>query len=520
MSSRPTTDEHPSYGGSGYEHWRRKVEKALGGADVHRALATRTLEGLTVEPLYTAENSHSGTLPGRQSLTGHWRTVQQLLGPSAEQVSQALEATAGRGLDGVWLRFDQAFRQGLDPVAAAKERCCDEVGWDGAAIHRLGDLEQALAGVDLANQRVYLEPGAGTLAAAAALRALAKRRGVAEEELSGCLGADALGTLAAEGRLPGSLGEAAGQLRELASWTSSTSSSPENPRLRAALVSTRPYHDAGASAVEELAYALATGTDYLRWLVDEGSLDIDRAAGQILFQLSVGSDLFLEIAKLRAARRLWTRVVEAAGGTVADGESETLRIELHAQTSWRELSLLDPQVNLVRGTTAGFAAAAGGADSLTILPYDAAAGGAPSARAERLALNTQLILREESYLDRVEDAAGGSWYLEQLTDDLARAAWALFQEVEAAGGMAECLRGGRVEARLEEAAGQRHKAVATRRKPLVGASEFATAEAPVAVPAGWSGARALVEELRRAPPPSKPPSSKAPSKTPAQSDTT
>jgi methylmalonyl-CoA mutase len=500
VSFPPATDDHASYADPTYESWRRRVEATLGGGDFLRALGTRTLEGLTVEPLYAAGNSFSKDLPGRGTLSGGWRSVQLLLGPSAGQVSQALAATSGRALDGVWLRFDLAFRQGLDLRAAAEKRCCDEVGWDGAAIHRVEDLETAFEGVDLASQRVYLEPGAGALAASAALLAVARRRGVAEEGLGGCLGADALGTLASEGRLPWSLDEAARQLRVLAAWTSSRGSG-----LRAVLVSSRPYHDAGASAVEELAYALATATEYLRWMVHEDSLDVGRAARQILFQLSTGSDLFLEIAKLRAARRLWSRVVEAAGGG-----AEAQRMELHVQTSWRELALLDPQVNLVRGTAAGFVAAAAGADSLTVFPYDAAAG-APSARAERLALNTQLILREESYLDRVADAAGGSWYVEQLTDDLSRAAWQLFQEVEAAGGMAECLLGGRVEERLEAAVANRQKAVATRRKPLVGASEFATPEAPLPAPAPWSGARELVTELRRgAPVASAPPQAEEP----------
>lgn len=480
-----------------YAEWRRRVERELGNLDFDRALVTHTRDGLAIEPLYTAENTAAaaGARPARvfdaEGKAGSWLAVQELVGPSRVQVHAAVAATAGRGIGGYWLRFDEEVRRGLDPAWAAKGLSERKIGCGGAAIHRLEDLRQALAEVDLGAAAVFLDAGAGAVGAAGLLVALAEERGVAAEELRGGLGIDPLGGLAANGTLPASLQAARTQMTGVAQWCIERA-----PGLRAILVSARPYHDAGASSVEELAFALATGTDYLRWLCDDG-LTVDAAAAQILFEHCVGTELFLEIAKLRAARRLWARVVEAAGGG-----ADARRLALHARTSWRDQSLLDPEVNHLRTTTGVFAAALGGADSITALPFDAATG-LPSEEGERLAANTQLVLREESHLERVADAGGGSWYLESLSDALARGAWKRFQEIEAAGGMAACLEGGRVQGCLEETAAARRHAVAQRREPLVGVSEYAdpTAPAPAEPEECWECAAERIPELEAAPRP-------------------
>ncbi|MCB1057897.1 MAG: methylmalonyl-CoA mutase [Acidobacteria bacterium] len=488
-----------SFPPASYAEWRQRVERELGDLDFDRALVTRTRDGLSLEPIYGADNSirpPAGERPSRRfddaGAAGGWLGVQELVGPSPEEVAAAVAATAGRGIGGYWLRFDEEVRRGLDPGWAATGLSERQIGCGGAAIHRLGDLRQALAEVDLEGCAIYLDAGAGAVGATGLLLALAKERGVGAASLRGCLGLDPPGVLAAEGTYPASLARARAQMAEVAGWCAA-----EAPGLRAVLVSARPYHDAGASSVEELAFALATGTEALRALCD-GGLTVDAAASQILVEQSIGGELFLEIAKLRAMRRLWARVIEVAGGGAA-----ARRLALHARTSWRDQSLLDPEVDHLRTTAGVFAAAVGGADSITALPFDAAAGGSPSAAGERLAANTQLVLREESHLERIADPAGGSWYLETLTDDLSRHAWTLFQEIEAAGGMGPCLEGGWLQGRLEETAAARRRAVATRREALIGVSEFADVTAPIPeAPAEcWEGATERIHELETAPRP-------------------
>ncbi|HEY0839214.1 MAG TPA: methylmalonyl-CoA mutase family protein [Vulgatibacter sp.] len=229
------------------------------------------------------------------------------------------------------------------------------------------------------------------------------------------------------------------------------------------LVSTEGWHDAGATAQQELALAMATGVAYLRALEAAG-LSLEHAARRLTFRLQVGVDVFLEIAKLRAARRTWCRILEACGVAAPS-------MDLQARTAWRTLTARDPWTNLLRNTIGAFAARAGGAARLEVRPFDEAVG-EPDELGSRMARNTRLVLDEESHLGRVVDPAGGSFYLERLTEDLAAAAWAELQEVEGAGGIVAALRSGMVQDRIEEAAARRAEDVATRKLPITGVSEF------------------------------------------------
>jgi methylmalonyl-CoA mutase len=236
-------------------------------------------------------------------------------------------------------------------------------------------------------------------------------------------------------------------------------------------VSTAPVHDAGASPGQEIAAALSAGLEYLRWMVEDG-LDVSAAATRITFEFPIGSEIFPEIAKLRAARECWARLVAECGGTAAAG-----KMVIHARTSTRTKTVRNAWLNLLRGTTETFAATVAGADSITTDPLDHARGSFdPTAR--RLALNTAVILDAESHVSRVVDPAGGSWYVESLTDSLARSAWTLFQELEARGGMGLCLRDGSLAARIEEARRRRQAAIARGRPGIVGVSKYADRTMP------------------------------------------
>ena len=253
-------------------------------------------------------------------------------------------------------------------------------------------------------------------------------RGVRRNALCGSLGCGPLGAWARDVSLPLGWTVARSLFGELASYVRQL----QAPQLRAAEVSTLAYHDAGASGTQELAYALATGLEYLRWAMDAG-LSINAASAQIGFSVGVAGDLFLEVAKLRALRLCWAKLVAACGGDAAAQNTH-----LHAVTSRRTKTLRDPWVNILRTTTETFAAMVGGADSLTTRGFDELLGVSDSF-ARRIARNVQTILNEEAHVTHVADAGGGSYYIDALTDGLARGAWELFQGIEQGGGMASAL---------------------------------------------------------------------------------
>ncbi|WP_431903155.1 methylmalonyl-CoA mutase family protein [Nonomuraea sp. bgisy101] len=234
----------------------------------------------------------------------------------------------------------------------------------------------------------------------------------------------------------------------------------EHPGLRAIVVDGLPYHDAGGSDAQELGCSLAVGVAHLRALTAAG-LPVEAALGQLEFRYAATADQFATIAKLRAARLLWARVAEVCGG-------QGVQLQ-HAVTSSAMMTARDPYVNMLRTTLACFAAGVGGADAVTVLPFDAAVG-APDAFARRIARNTQVLLLEESGVGRVADPAGGSWYVERRTADLAARAWAWFQEIEAAGGVQDA--GELVTARIAQTRARRDDDVAHRRFPITGVSEF------------------------------------------------
>lgn len=266
----------------------------------------------------------------------------------------------------------------------------------------------------------------------------------------------------------------------------------EDPELRCIRVTTLPFHEAGADAADELALGLSSMVATLRSL-DTAGIDLARASRLMWAQVAVGRDTFGELCKLRALRVLWHKVLAAAG--VADGKLDAI----HAVCSERTMSTRDPWVNMLRVTTQVFAAALGGAHLITPLPFDAAFA-QPSALGQRVARNTALVLREESQLGRVLDAAGGSYYIEARTDALAREAWSRFTAIEREGGIVEMLRKGTLQARLDAAWKQRVAAIAKRKEPVLGVSEFAnlreTLPGTPAAPAGVHRDSEAFEALR------------------------
>lgn len=482
MSSQPQEPSHehalrfpaglaPVAAPVGLSNWRAVVEEDLKGASFDKRLVSSTEDGLRIEPLYSAEGALAGDaagLPGLPPFTrgsapvpapGGWDVRARIAAPDPALAARIVADELGHGARSLWITFDRSLRGGSDPDLAARSGPVTPV--DGVLAAQVEALDALLARVDLQQVAIDLDAGSSALPAAAALVALARRRGLAPAVLRGACGADPLGTLAAEGRLPCALERLLQQLADLAGWTAAHA-----PQLRAVTVSTLAYHDAGATAGQELGLALATGAAYLRRLTDAG-LPLDAAAEQLTFRLAVGRDVFLELAKLRAARLTWARLVAAAGGT-----APAQRMRIHACTASRTKTARDPWVNLLRTTVEGFAAAAAGVEALTTGPFDEALGPSDEG-SRRLARNTQTILRDEAELGRVLDPAGGSWYVEAATRSLAEAGWKVLQQIETEGGMARALLSGAVGRWIGEAARRRHEATAKRRQPLTGVSEFA-----------------------------------------------
>ncbi len=427
--------------------WVAKVEADLKGADF-ATLRSRTAGGLTVEPLYSAEDVDglpSSGWPGfapfvrGSSPAGGWTIRQEYDDPRPAVCQAMIRADLERGVEALWLR--------LGPRRGCRVLTVDE-------------LDDLLGPVDLERTSVWVDGGSDALSVASGFLSVARRRGVAHAALCGGLGFDPIGMLAGEGGIQGGLRARLAELRDLGTWCAANA-----PSLRAVHVSGEPYDVGGASETQELAYTVATGLEYLRQLSDAG-LSVDAAAGQIGFSYGVSSDFFTQIAKLRAARLLWAKVVTAAGGNPSQAA-----MQIHCKTSPFTMSERDPWVNMLRVTAECTAAIFGGAQSIATLPFDYAIGPADEL-ARRVARNTQIVLREESYLEEVADPAGGSWYVERLTNEIARAAWEELREIEREGGIVGALGSGTLVDRVQRVAAERQAHIATRKSAIVGVSEF------------------------------------------------
>ena len=454
-----------------YDSWRLLVEADLEGAPFEQKLVTHTYEGIDIQPVYTArdwpgQNDPSG-FPGLSPFVRDARPLgavqtgfdlrQEHAHPDLIVTNQAILDDLQGGVTSLLLRLDSAARNGLDPDDPAASELS---GRDGLMVYHINDLDRALAGVDVDKTAVTLEAGAAFGPAAALLVALWRRRGVPLEQARGAFNADPLAVLARDGHLPVSATVAMAQIADLAQWTATNC-----PHVTAVRVGTAPYHHAGATAAQDLAFGMATAVEYLRALTGS-SLSVDSAARQILFSISLGTHHFLAVAKLRAARRLWVRVVEACGGS-----SAAAAMRIHARVSKRVLTLRDPYVNLLRNTVVCFAAGIGGAEAITSVPFDSVAG-LPDSLSRRIARNTVLIIQDEAHSHRVIDPAGGSWYLEWLTDQVANKAWTIFQEIERRGGMSQALLSGWVGQQIDSAFAPRARNLARRKEGITGVSEF------------------------------------------------
>ena len=422
------------------EAWLALVEKVLAGSGFEQRLVSRAADGLRIEPLYTRSDAVAGVAAGRTAyFPGGWDIRQRYAEPDPKAANAAILDDLAGGVSSLLLQIRAPGQAGL-PYAAEP-------------------LEAALNGVFLVGCAVALDARENTLDAAGSLIEIWRQRGIGENQRRGAFNYDPLGVLARTGTLY----YPAPRALKIAAKFASDCRTMSN--VTALLADGRPYHEAGAGEAQELSAMLATLVAYLR-ACETAGVRPRTAFSKIALALAADADLFLTIAKLRATRKLAARVAEACGaGHAAD------RMHLWAATSERMMAKRDPWVNMLRTTIACTGAALGGADAITVLPYTWAFG-TPDAFARRIARNTHLVLQAESSLGRVTDAAHGAWFIEKMTEELARKSWELFQAIEAKGGMGAALESGWIQAEVARTAALRADSIATLREELTGVSAF------------------------------------------------
>jgi methylmalonyl-CoA mutase len=453
LESPPPAPEHLSLGSefpaATREQWGKLVAGVLdksGARGLTPESAAQklsvTIGGIPIAAIYGADDEvpdagFPGFAPfirGRvpQGTLGGWDVRARFAHPSPGETREQILLDLENGVTSLWL----------------------SVGSSGFPVDALGDVLSEVL-LDLAP--IVLDAGADGIAAARTFLELATARGVEIAALTGNLGLDPLGHAARTGTPV--------QLDEAAAFAAQFSADWGDSLLRSIVVDALPFHDAGATEAQELGLSIAAGVAYLRALADAG-LSPDDAAAQLEFRYAATDDQFLTIAKFRAARKLWSRIAAACG--VPESKQGQLQ---HAVTSWPMMTRRDPYVNILRTTVAAFAAGVGGADAVTVLPFDSAIG-LPDTLGRRVARNTQSLIIDESHIAAVIDPAGGSWYVESLTETLAEAGWEQFQQIEAAGGIAKALTDGVVAEALDLSRREHDHKLDVRENAITGVSEF------------------------------------------------
>jgi methylmalonyl-CoA mutase len=433
----PLASEFPQ---ATYDDWRKLVDGVLKGAPFER-LTAKTYDGVRIEPIYR-RTTNATLLPGRAA-AAPWQIMQRIDHPDAAKANAIALSELENGATGLEIEF---------------------AGGPGARGFGLIDgtpetLKKLLDGVMLdAGISIALNPVVGRDNAGESLAAVIEARRIDPAKVDVRFNYQALSTMAVRGEAPAAWREMAPPFAKVVSGLMGRGF--KGPFV---LADGRAVHDAGASEVQELAFALSLAVAYLRML-EAGGIALDAAREAVSFRLVADADQFLTMAKFRALRLLWARVEEACGLTPKP-------VFIAAETAWRMLTQRDSDVNMLRATMATFAAGLGGANAITVLPHTLASG-LPDSFARRVARNTQLVLLEESNLAKVSDPAAGSGGIESLTQELSNAAWALFQEIETAGGVFEALQQGLIQSKVAATRNAREANIARRKDVLTGASEF------------------------------------------------
>ena len=425
--------------------WEAKINEDLKGADYEKKLVWHTLEGLRIKPYYRQEDlsalSHINALPGQYPFVRGKETKE-----NKWDIRQD---------------FDES-----DPATANKlalealDRGAEAIGFNVENVAGPDILEKLLSGINPTLHAIHFLHSKNYKPLFRDFTSLARKAGWDTTEIKGSLNFDPLGFLALYGKFYGSAEENYRDALEL------LNDGKNYKMFRVIQVNGQHYHNAGAHIVQELAFALSQGNEYLAALTEKG-VSVDELAPRMQFTFAVGSNYFLEIAKFRAVKMLWAKIVEQ----YKPSSEATMKINLHAVTSGWNKSVYDPYVNMLRSTTEAMAATIAGVDSLTIDPFDNTYKKADTF-SRRVARNQQIVLRHEAYFGKVADPAAGSYYIENITDLIADAAWKLFVEMENMGGFVNAVEGDFIKGQIEATCQKRDLDIAMRKQVFVGVNQY------------------------------------------------
>lgn len=434
------------------KQWEEKIQKDLKGADYQKKLIWRTPEGINVKPYYREEDleniDHLKFLPGefpyvrsKKGDSNTWFVRQDIpVKNNHKEANQKALEILNKGVDSLGFILDEnnepseeAFSELLNGI------CLSAVELNFVANHASKSVLSLLTGK-------------------------LKKENLNPDEIRGGVDFNPIGNLNLKGKFCQSEEHSFSKSKEI------IEASKDLPFFRSIEVDGSTLHNAGASAVQELGFSLAMGSEYLANISEKG-LDIDTIADNIRFKFAAGPAYFIEIAKFRAARMLWAKVVEA----YQPKAQKSAQMQIHAETSEWNQTIYDPYVNMLRGTTESMSATLGGVDSLSVNPYNKSFE-EPGKFSERIARNTQILLKEEAYFDKVVDPSGGAYYIENLTHSIAQHAWKLFQETEEKGGYIKAFENGFVQEKIKEVANQRNLNLAQRKDALVGVNLYPNPE--------------------------------------------
>ena len=455
--------------------WRALVGKELQGK-TPEDLTWATLEGIAVKPLYTADDTaglaHIGSLPGLAPFTrgvrasmyaGRPWTIRQYAGFSTAEASNAFyRKNLAAGQQGVSVAFDLATHRGYD---SDHPRVVGDVGKAGVAIDSVEDMKVLFDGIPLDRVSVSMTMNGAVIPVLAAFIVAGEEQGVDRSLLSGTIQNDILKEFMVRNTYVYPPEPSMRIVADIIEYTAK-----EMPKFNSISISGYHMQEAGATLVQELAYTLADGREYVRTALARG-MNVDEFAGRLSFFFAIGMNFFMEAAKLRAARMMWHQIMTGFGAK----KPASLMLRTHCQTSGVSLQEKDPFNNVVRTAYEAMAAVLGGTQSLHTNALDEAMA-LPTEFSARIARNTQLILQEETGITRVVDPLAGSYYVESLTAELARQAWVLMDEVEAMGGMTKAVASGLPKLRIEESAARRQAMIDRGEEVVVGVNKYRLAQ--------------------------------------------
>lgn len=454
-----------------FDEWKKQVEADLKGESFEKKLFTKTYEGIELKPIYTSDDIKDlpflSNYPGFENFvrgtkaagyhSSSWEISQEYSYALPETLNEALRYDLQRGLNSITINLDLPTQLGID----ADQSKPGQVGLGGLSISGIRKMQVLFDNIDLTEHPVHINGGFSALPFTLLFAAFTRELRLSLMNLKGSITSDPYDFLLRHGYLPYSFKQIFDEIK-FSTQLMIRSNSP----IRTIGVSGLNYSNSGASAVQELAFVFATAVEYLEEMLSRG-LAIEEVVKRIKFTFGINSFFFMEIAKLRAARILWSNILKHY-----NVKEDNRKIYIHCKTSLYNQSIIDPYVNMLRTTTEAFSAVVGGVDSLTTSPFNEVFD-VPDNFSRRIARNTQIILKEESHLDYVIDPAAGSFFVENLTAQIADSAWKLFQQIEKLGGMFKAIESGFVQDEVHKVAEARKKDFAKRKSVLVGTNMYA-----------------------------------------------